>query len=94
MPFAVLVVGILLVVVAIRGTQKEFATLFASEFSGKSNFFYWCVSIAIIGGLGYIPGLRKISDSFMLLLVLVLFLSLGQGGRPGGFFTKFQEAIQ
>jgi hypothetical protein len=46
------------------------------------------VAILILGALGYIEGLEKLSRLFMLLVLIVLLLD------NGGFFAKFQEFLK
>jgi hypothetical protein len=88
MPFVLVLIGVLLVVVAYRGTYKELGTLVASEFSGQGHFIWWGVSVAVIGSLGYIKGMQEFSRYFLALLIVVLFLS------NGGFFAKFTSAVK
>lgn len=88
MPFALIIVGILLLVSGVKGTQSDLYKLVESDFTGTNNFVYWSLSILVIGCLGYVPQLRSISRMFMLLVILVLFLKKGSG-----FFTQFQQAV-
>lgn len=87
MPFALLIVGIMLVLVGYQGTQAQFFALLKGDFTGSGNFIYWVVSILVIGGLGYIPKLKGVSDSFLVLIIVVLFLS------HKGFFAQFNSQI-
>jgi hypothetical protein len=87
MPFAFGFAGILLLVAGVRGTQDDLFALLKGDFSGKSNFLYWIVAIAIVGAIGYNVKLRGVSHAFMLLLLVVLFLS------NGGVFKKFTDQI-
>lgn len=86
MPFALIIVGIVLLVAAVRDTiggDRGLFTLLKNDFTGQNNFSYWLVSILIIGAVGYIPTLRPISRMFLALVIVVLFIS------QGGFFSKF-----
>lgn len=91
MPFVLAIFGIIMLVTAIQGTYKDFWSLFVSEFTGDGTFsnsyIYWVASIAIIGGLGYVPQLKKISDMFLFLMLLVFIL------KNGGVFDKFNSAL-
>ena len=87
MPFILIVIGLLLFVSAIQGTTKQLGTLLVEDFTGQHSFLYWVVAILVIGGVGYIKPLKVLSDMFLLLLVIVLFL--GQKG----FFSQFQSAL-
>lgn len=87
MPFALLIVGIVMITSAVRNTTDELTTAIKGDFTGKDNFLYWMVSILIIGAIGYIPTLRHLSRVFLVLVIVVLFLS------NGGFFTKFNQQL-
>lgn len=89
MPFAIAAVGIILLVVVLRGTEKQFGQLLASEFQGNGNFIYWIVSVGVIGAIGYIKELKVFSDLFLALLLVVLFLTDGKG-----FFSKLNSALK
>lgn len=88
MPFAFLIIGAVFVTAGLRGTDSDLFSLIKSDFSnepGKPGFFAWLISILIIGSLGYIEPIKPVSRAFLILLVVVLFLS------NGGFFQKFIE---
>ena len=87
MPFVLILSGALFIVVAINGTQKQLGTLIAGEFSGSNNFIYWIASLGIVGSIGYIPSLKPLSDSFIALLLVVLFL------KRGGFWSQLNAAL-
>lgn len=77
MPFALIIIGVVLVVASVRNTQDDLYTLVKGDFSGQNNYLYWMVSILIIGAVGYVPTLKPLSRMFLALLVVVLFLSHG-----------------
>lgn len=78
----------MLVLVGLNGDPAKLYALIASDFQGKNSFIYWMVAILILGALGYIPGLEKLSKLFMLLVLIVLFLD------NGGFFNQFQQFVK
>lgn len=89
MPLALLLVGIIFLTAAVRGkdqTDKLF-DLIKDDFTGPNNFFFWLISIWVIGAVGYYKPLRPLSVAFMTLVVIVLFLA------NEGFFTKFIAQI-
>lgn len=88
MAFALLIIGVTLLVAAIRNTQGTLFGLLAGDFTGQNNFIFWGASILIIGAVGYIPKVKPISTAFMGLVILVLFLKKGQG-----FFPQFAAAL-
>jgi hypothetical protein len=87
MPFALLIIGVVLLVSGVRNTQGDLFTLISQDFQGKGNFTYWMVSILIIGALGYFKPLSSISRWFLALVVVVLFLS------HQGFFEQFNQQV-
>lgn len=88
MPFVFIVVGIGLVVVAIRGTQATAFQLLQSEFSGPNSFVKWALALFILGGLGYVPVIRPITRALLLLVLLVIFLKNGKG-----LFAQFNTQV-
>jgi hypothetical protein len=92
MPFLLLFIGVALVVSAIQGTIDQFGTLIKNDFTGKGNFLYWMVAILIVGSVGYVSSLRKVSDTFMALLIIVLIIANDKQGG-GGFFAKLTQAL-
>lgn len=100
MPFALLIIGIFLLVAGIRNTAGPAANptslfgLIHGDFTGPDNFIYWFLAIVIIGAIGYIPKLKGISTGLLVLVVVVLFLKKGNtSGVGGGFFQQFSKAI-
>lgn len=87
MPFALLIIGVLLVVSGLRGTSSQLVTLVKADFTGQDNFVYWMTAMLILGALGYIDELKPLSRIFTILVVVVLFLS------NGGFFQQFTAAL-
>ncbi len=88
MPFVLIIAGVVLLIAAIRNTQQELFLLLAKDFTGPNNFIYWFLSILIIGAIGYVPRLKPVSDGFLILVILVLFLKKGNG-----FFDMFQLQV-
>lgn len=77
----------MLVFVGLEGNPAELYRLISDDFKGPNSFVYWAVAILILGALGYIPGLEKLSKLFLTLVLLTLFLD------NGGFFQKFTEFL-
>jgi len=88
MPFVFVIIGLLLLVVAIRGTQNDAFTLLKSEFVGAHSFLPWAASILILGAIGYARPVKPVADALILLVVLVILLKNG-----GGFFARLNDAI-
>jgi len=94
MPFALLIIGLFLLVAGVRDTQDCLFALVKGDFQGNDNFIFWFLAILIIGAIGYIPNLKPFSTAFLILLLVVLFLKKGtSAGVGGGFFTQFTSAI-
>ena len=96
MPFALLIIGLTLVIASVRNTQEDLFKLVKNDFTGDQNFVFWFLSILVIGMIGYIPKLKPISTGFLALVIIVLFLKAGnpQTGQAGGFFAQFIAAIK
>ncbi len=88
MPIFLLLVGVALIVSGIHGTSKDLFALIKGDFTGQGNFAYWFVSIMAIGAVGYIKKLQPVSDSFLVLVLVVLFLKSGTR-----FFAQFTNAL-
>jgi hypothetical protein len=71
MPFAVLIIGAILVVVAFNNSMSTLASELEADVPG---YFKWAAAIAAILGLGYIPGLRTPSRYLLGLVLLVVLL--------------------
>lgn len=88
MPYALLLIGAILLVAGLRNTYADLWGLVRGDFTAQGGFITWVAAIAVVGGLGYVPKLRSLSVAFMTLLLLVLVLS------NGGVFAKLQQFIQ
>jgi|SRR6185295_6286470 len=91
MPIALFFVGVVFITAGIRGTDEDLINLVKGDFEnkdGQRGFISWITAILIIGALGYIEPIKPISRAFLVLVVIVLFLT------RGGFFDKFIKGIQ
>lgn len=94
MPFALLLVGLVLLISGVKNTQDTLFTTVHNDFVGQDNFIYWFVAIIIIGAVGYIPKLKPISTAFLALVIVVLFLKKGSAsGFGGGLFAQLNSAL-
>lgn len=87
MPFVLLIVGAVFVISGVKNTSSQLLKLLDGDFTGQHNYIYWMVSILIIGAVGYIEDLKPVSRAFLVLVIIVLFLS------NGGFFQKFNQGL-
>lgn len=79
MPFVLLLVGVLCLIVAVKGTQGTLYDLLKAEFTGTNNFVVWAAAIMVLGLLGYIKPIRPVTHAFIALIVLVMILANGSG---------------
>ncbi len=78
MPFALIFVGIVLVISAVEGTEISLGQQLKKDFTGQGSYLYWAVALVAVGAIGYVNELKKFSDTFMaLLLVSLLFQNSG-----------------
>lgn len=87
MPYALLIIGAVLLVAGIRNTYGDLWTLVEGDFTRQNGYLTWVAAIAVVGAIGYIPKLKPLSVAFMTLLLVVLVLS------NGGVFARLQEFI-
>lgn len=88
MPFVFVVIGLVFLVSAIRGTQDALFTLVKSEFQGKGSFVSWAAAIMILGAIGYARPVRPIADAMIGLIILVMILV-----NKGNFFAQLNQGI-
>jgi hypothetical protein len=94
MPLALLLLGILFLTAAARGNKCDgqqcsdmLFTTIKSDFTGPNNFVYWVIALFIVGSTGYYKPLKPLSNAFLGLVILVLFVS------NRGFFADFMSQI-
>jgi hypothetical protein len=87
MPFALVIVGVILLIAGIRGQIGNLASLIKSDFTGSGNYIYWVVAILAVGSVGYVKKLQPISDAFLALVLIVLMLA------NKGFFAQFMSGL-
>jgi len=81
--FVLIIFGVAFILAGYHGNAKALFSQIGGEFSGSPSFGKWLLAILVIGGIGYISPLKKVSDAFLVLVLLVLFLS------NKGFFSQF-----
>jgi UDP-N-acetylmuramyl pentapeptide phosphotransferase/UDP-N-acetylglucosamine-1-phosphate transferase len=94
MAFVFIIVGVVFLIAGVRGTQDQLWSLLQGDFSpskqqqGQHSFLAWFAAIMVIGAIGYIDDLKELSRSFLVLIIIVLFLS------NNGFFAQLQKIEQ
>ena len=92
MPYAFIIVGIILLTAGVRGQSGRLVTLLQGDLKGENNFAYWILAILAIGAIGYVDDFRAFSRALLTLIIIVLLLAGEKhAGGAGGFFTKIQE---
>lgn len=87
MPFALIAIGLLLVITAYNNTQTVLSAQLQKDISGSTGFIYWIAAIVIVGAIGYIKPLEPVSRVFLALILVVLFLT------NQGVFSQFNAAL-
>lgn len=85
MPFLLVVIGMIMIVSALRNTHAQMAAQLRGDFI---PFGMWTLAIGSVGAIGYIPELRRFSHYFMALIIIGMIIS------NRGFFAKLSEAIK
>lgn len=87
MPFALVVIGLLMIITGINNTYSQFGSQLQSDFSGSKSFIVWILALGSVGALGYVKDLRQFSHYFMALILISMILS------NKGVFQNFQAAL-
>lgn len=88
MPYALVIIGLLMIVTGINDTYRQFGSQVAGDFTGNKSFIVWIVAIGSVGALGYVKELRSFSHYFMALIVISMVLA------NKGVFANFQAALK
>lgn len=89
MPFALILIGLILIIAAARGTLGRLGELLKEDLTGNSNFLYWIVAIGIVGMIGYAKSAEKFSRAFLALILLAMILRNGKG-----FFSQLMDSLK
>ena len=87
MPYALLLVGAVMLVAGIRNTYAQLWQLVEGDFTQQGGFLAWVAAIAVIGALGYVPKLKPLSIALLTLILIVLVIS------HNGVFAQLQQFI-
>jgi hypothetical protein len=87
MPFAFIIVGLVLLVSGVRNTTGQLETLVKGDLTGQNSYIRWMFAILVIGALGYIKPIEPVSRMFLVLVVIVLILS------NKGVFASFSSQL-
>jgi hypothetical protein len=89
MPFALLLIGAVLIVVALNNTHAQLATQLESDVPG---FFKWGAAIVALLALGYIPGLRTPSRWLLALVVVAVVVKTSVGTQLFAAISNFAKS--
>lgn len=87
MPFALIAIGLLLVIAAYNNTQDVLGGQLKKDFSGSTGFVYWIAAIIIVGAIGYMKPMQTVSRAMLALILVVVFLT------NSGVFAQFNAAL-
>lgn len=88
MGYALIIVGLILTISGVRGTQDDLFAQVQKDFTGSNSFIWWVAAIGTIGAAGYVPQLQALSRAFLALVLIVLVLSNGK------VFEQFSAALK
>lgn len=87
MAFALVFIGLLMIVTGANNTYAAFGSQLKSDFTGNKSFVLYIAAIGGVGALGYIDAFRKFSHYFMALILISLVLS------NKGFFSNLTKGL-
>lgn len=87
MPFALVIIGLILILSGYQNTHAALGKQLAADFTGEGNFFWWVLAIGVVGAIGYATRFQTASRMFMALILIAMVL------KNGGVFDKVREAI-
>jgi len=87
MPYALILVGLVLTVAGVRDKQDVLFTQVRADFTGPNSYGVWVAAILAIGAVGYVPTLQPLSRVFLALVLVVLLL------HNGTVFNQFKDAL-
>lgn len=74
MPFALIVIGIILAIAAYRDTLPDLFSIVKDVTSESQGFGYWVLASLLLGFAASIQTIRKPVNAFMILLMFVLLI--------------------
>ena len=87
MPFALVIIGLLMIITGINNTYSQFGSQLQTDLGGSKGFLVWAVALGAVGALGYVQNLRTFSHYFMALILISFILA------NKGVFANFKTAL-
>lgn len=88
MPFALVIIGLILIVAGAKNTYKQLGAQLQSDFTGQGNFTYWLIALGVLGAIGSVPSLKRISHLLLALTIIAMIL------KNGGLFDKVTQFLK
>ena len=88
MPFALILIGIVMIVAGVEDTQDDLYTLLKGDFFGPNNFFFWMMAIGVIVAVGKVPNMEPLSDAFLVLVLIMIVI------HNKDFLTQINTALK
>lgn len=88
MPFALVIIGLILIVTGVRDTYAALGTQLQQD---GPQFVKWALAIVAVGLLGYVQKLRTFSNTFMALILIAMVLAASKRGQD--FFSLFTKQV-
>lgn len=89
MPFAFVIIGLLLIITSLQNTYNAMGSQLAKDFTGANSFSVWALGIVLVGAIGYSETARPFSRAFLVLIILAMLLS-----KKASIFTTLTNAIK
>lgn len=74
MPFALIIIGIILAIAAYRNTLNDLFSIIKDITADSKGFGYWVLASIILGFAASIQSIKKPVNAFIILLMLVLLI--------------------
>jgi hypothetical protein len=91
MPFVFLIVGLMILIIGVRGQSNTAIKLLQSEFTGANSFIQWFLAIMILGLVGYYKPIKPLSDGLIGLVILAMILN---EQSQNNIFGALEQAFQ
>lgn len=74
MPFALIIIGIILAIAAYRDTLPELFSIIKDVTADSQGFGYWVIASVILGFAASVQSIKQPVNAFMVLLMVVLLI--------------------
>lgn len=88
MPFALVTIGLIMIVSGARDTYAALGKELTEDFTGPGNFLYWLIAIGFLGALGSVKELQGFSRAFMALVLISMVIA------NRGFGAELTKAVE